>query len=222
MACASRTKLAHLCSSSPTVQIYIQTRERDSTFDDQGKEAARFEQEGVQCFESLRDECVLAFQSFTLPILICGDYSWPSWERQVDAPAANNRLRAGNRLDRAIFAVRCDVVLVPAASNSCSPVVAFIATPLVNSSSPHTYSPQQALFDQPVLSQQLLSRFVNANKPALKALKTRKAWTFGERSIKEGTGLDGLASKNVDEKTATSVLEALFDELAAQNRCVPQ
>lgn len=92
----------------------------------------------------------------------------------------------------------------------------FIATPALNSSTPHVYSSTQALFDQPALSLQLLTKFTAANKAAFKALRTSKEWTFGDRVVKAGTGLDELATKGADEKSATSVLEALFEELAAQ------
>lgn len=95
-------------------------------------------------------------------------------------------------------------------------LLSLTATPILNSSTPHVYSSSQALFGQPALALQLLGKFTSANKAAFKALKTRKAWTFGDRVMKIGTGLDELSTKNVDEKTSTAILEALFDELAAQ------
>lgn len=94
------------------------------------------------------------------------------------------------------------------------------ATPLVNSSTPHVYSSTQALFDQPALSARLLSRFVAANKGALKKIKTSRAWSFGDKEVKQGTGLDELATKNVEDKTATSILGALFEELSKQQSYV--
>lgn len=92
------------------------------------------------------------------------------------------------------------------------------AKPLVDSSTPHSYSAAQAIFHQPDLSTQLLTRFASANKATFKTLTTRKEWTFGERKVAAGKSLDELATKGVEAKTASDVLEALFDELAHQKR----
>jgi len=90
------------------------------------------------------------------------------------------------------------------------------ATPLTDSSTPHVYSTDRALFEQPVLARSLLTTFAAANKDHFKALKTAQAYTFGDREVKAGVSLEELATKNVDDKTAAAVLEAVFDELAAQ------
>lgn len=112
-------------------------------------------------------------------------------------------------------------VTSPLISGTWPPLTLFsAATPVLNSSTPHVYSSAQALFDQPALAQQLLGKFTAANKASFKALKTRKEWLFGDRVVKAGTGLDELSTKGVDEKNSAAVLEALFDELAAQKRCV--
>ncbi|KAI5479188.1 mitochondrial carrier protein [Pseudohyphozyma bogoriensis] len=89
-------------------------------------------------------------------------------------------------------------------------------TPLIDSSTAHAYSDSQKLFLQPTLSSQLLSKFVAANKPAFKAIKTSKAWEFGNVKVAAGKGLDELASKGGDSSISPAVLEALFEELATQ------
>ena len=52
------------------------------------------------------------------------------------------------------------------------------ALPLVNSSTPHSYSQQRALFEQPALAASLLTKFAAANKAAFKALQTTKAVSY--------------------------------------------
>ncbi|BGP39668.1 hypothetical protein JCM10450v2_003638 [Rhodotorula kratochvilovae] len=91
------------------------------------------------------------------------------------------------------------------------------ATPLVNSSTPHAYSQQRALFEQPALAASLLTKFSAANKEAFKALKTSKEHVFGEKKVAEGKTLEELAkAAGGDEKVVTAVFEALMEELAAQ------
>lgn len=96
------------------------------------------------------------------------------------------------------------------------------ATPLVNSSSPHSYSPAQAIFQQPTLASQLLTRFSTANRAAFKALKTSQEWTLGERVVPKGKSLEELilVNKAVDEKNASEILEAVMAELEGQSRSV--
>ena len=93
------------------------------------------------------------------------------------------------------------------------------ATPFVNSSTPHSYSSTQAIFEQPALATQLISKFLATNKAALKKIKSTKAYTFGEQNVSEGSTLDVLCSKASD-RTSTAVLSALLDELAAQTSYV--
>lgn len=93
------------------------------------------------------------------------------------------------------------------------------AVPLVDSSTPHVYSASQALFDQPLLALELLTRFASVNKSAFKTLRTRKERTFGDRTVAVGQTLEELATRGVDDKTSTAVLEAILDELSAQSRC---
>ncbi|GAA5914127.1 hypothetical protein JCM5296_004717 [Sporobolomyces johnsonii] len=91
------------------------------------------------------------------------------------------------------------------------------ATPLVNSSTPHLYSSARNLFDQPVLSASLLTKFSTANKAAFKALKTSQEWAFGERKVAKGKSLEELCkAAGGDEKLVTSVFEAVIEELSAQ------
>lgn len=94
------------------------------------------------------------------------------------------------------------------------------ATPLIDSSTPHAYSALHKLFHQPVLAQQLLSRFAGANRAAFKKLQTSRERIFGERKVAAGTSLEELATRNVGEKSSTAVLEALFEELAEQSTWV--
>ncbi|GAA5855318.1 hypothetical protein JCM8547_009031 [Rhodosporidiobolus lusitaniae] len=95
------------------------------------------------------------------------------------------------------------------------------ATPLVNSSTPHLYSSSRALFDQPLLSSSLLSKFTAANKAAFKALKTSKEHTFGlgenVKKVAKGKSLEDLAKAHGgDEKTVTAVFETVMEELSTQ------
>ncbi|GAA5930504.1 hypothetical protein JCM1841_006561 [Sporobolomyces salmonicolor] len=91
------------------------------------------------------------------------------------------------------------------------------ATPLVNSSTPHLYSSARHLFDQPVLSASLLTKFSTANKAAFKALKTTQEWAFGERKVAQGKPLEELCKvAGGDEKIVTSVFEAVMEELTVQ------
>ncbi|KAK4698316.1 small subunit ribosomal protein S29, partial [Phenoliferia sp. Uapishka_3] len=112
------------------------------------------------------------------------------------------------------------VLLLQGASHALSSgwVVLYLPStaPLVDSSTPHAYSAPQKIFQQPVLAQQLLSRFSAANKVAFKKLKTQQARIFGDRSVAAGASLEELV-RNVDDKTSTPVLEALFDDLAKQS-----
>ncbi|GAA5983046.1 hypothetical protein JCM11641_004705 [Rhodosporidiobolus odoratus] len=91
------------------------------------------------------------------------------------------------------------------------------AAPLVNSSTPHLYSSTRALFEQPALASSLLQKWSSANKSAFKALQTSKEWTFGEKKVAEGKSLEELVKAGGDEKTVTSVFEAVMEELSAQN-----
>ncbi|GAA5940077.1 mitochondrial 37S ribosomal protein mS29 RSM23 [Sporobolomyces koalae] len=92
------------------------------------------------------------------------------------------------------------------------------ATPLVNSSTPHIYSEPRALFDQPVLSAQLLTKLATVNKQAFKEIKTTKAYQFGTApKFPAGKSLEELSKQaNGDDKIVTSVFEALIEELSTQ------
>ncbi|GAA5855882.1 hypothetical protein JCM9279_001156 [Rhodotorula babjevae] len=93
------------------------------------------------------------------------------------------------------------------------------ALPLVNSSTPHTYSQQRALFEQPALAAALLSKFSAANKAAFKALKTTKEHAFGDKKVAQGKTLEDLAkAAGGDDKLTTAVFEAVMEELAAQDQ----
>ncbi|KAL8284256.1 hypothetical protein RQP46_005005 [Phenoliferia psychrophenolica] len=87
---------------------------------------------------------------------------------------------------------------------------------LVDSTTPHAYSAPHKLFHQPVLAQQLISRFAAANKATFKKLKTLRSRTFGEVTVAEGATLEEL-TRNVDEKNSTAVLEALLEDLSQQS-----
>ncbi|GAA5914688.1 hypothetical protein JCM8208_000413 [Rhodotorula glutinis] len=93
------------------------------------------------------------------------------------------------------------------------------ALPLVNSSTPHTYSQQRALFEQPALAANLLSKFSSANKAAFKLLTTTKEHAFGDKKVAQGKTLEDLAkAAGGDDKLTTAVFEAVMEELAAQNQ----
>ncbi|KPV75291.1 uncharacterized protein RHOBADRAFT_43782 [Rhodotorula graminis WP1] len=94
------------------------------------------------------------------------------------------------------------------------------ALPLVNSSTPHTYSQQRALFEQPALASALLSKFAAANKAAFKQLQTTKEHAFGDsKKVAQGKTLEDLAkAAGGDDKLTTAVFEAVMEELAAQNQ----
>lgn len=92
-----------------------------------------------------------------------------------------------------------------------------LAAPLVNSSTPHSYSALSATFHQPLISSNLLSRFSAANTTLLKNLKTTREWQFSnEKVIKSGQTLVELCKAGGDERMSVAVLEALLEELREQ------
>ncbi|KAK4048386.1 hypothetical protein OIO90_005856 [Microbotryomycetes sp. JL221] len=93
------------------------------------------------------------------------------------------------------------------------------ATPFVNSSTPHVYSASLALFEQPTLATQLVSKFVTVNKSLFKKLKTAQTHTIGDKIVAAGASLEALCS-SVSDKTSTIVLTALLEELASQKSYV--
>lgn len=146
-------------------------------------------------------------------------YSGISRQWQVCALAPDARSCSSDGMDHPLPSLRF-VLLSPTfqAPVLTDPPPAPTATPTINSSTPHVYSPTSALFEQPTLALSLLSKFAKANAKAFKGLKTSQEWKFGERTVVKGTTLEALATKGVDEKSAQGVLEALLEELAAQSR----
>ncbi|KAK4334038.1 hypothetical protein RTBOTA2_002769 [Rhodotorula toruloides] len=115
------------------------------------------------------------------------------------------------------------ILLLQAASYAQSKgwVVLYIpeATRLVDSSAPYSYSSNLALFEQPTLALDLLNRWSSGNAEAFKSLKTSKEWAFGDVKVPQGKPLADLARvAGRDEKIPTLVLEAVMEELSAQQQ----
>ncbi|SCZ93135.1 BZ3500_MvSof-1268-A1-R1_Chr6-2g08483 [Microbotryum saponariae] len=90
------------------------------------------------------------------------------------------------------------------------------ATPLVNSSTPHVYSPQRALFDQPQFAAQFLQRIAQTNKTLLTSLKTTQPYEL-TADLPIGTSLYSLITQSSpQDRIAPLLLEALFFELSRQ------
>ncbi|SGZ17619.1 BQ5605_C020g09133 [Microbotryum silenes-dioicae] len=90
------------------------------------------------------------------------------------------------------------------------------ATPLVNSSTPHIYSPQRALFDQPQFAAQFLQRIAQTNKTLLTSLKTTQPYEL-TADLPIGTSLYALIiQSSPQDRSAPLLLEALFFELSRQ------
>ncbi|BGP31648.1 hypothetical protein JCM10296v2_003422 [Rhodotorula toruloides] len=141
------------------------------------------------------------------------------------AQALDEASKASSREMRYLLAgpqgVGKSILLLQAASYAQSKgwVVLYIpeATRLVDSSAPYSYSPNLALFEQPTLALDLLDRWNSGNAEAFKSLKTSKAWAFGDVKVAQGKPLADLAkAAGRDEKIPTLVLEAVMEELSAQ------
>uniref|UniRef100_A0A0K3CJS3 Small ribosomal subunit protein mS29 n=1 Tax=Rhodotorula toruloides TaxID=5286 RepID=A0A0K3CJS3_RHOTO len=84
---------------------------------------------------------------------------------------------------------------------------------------PYSYSSNLALFEQPTLALDLLNRWSSGNAEAFKSLKTSKEWAFGDVKVPQGKPLADLARvAGRDEKIPTLVLEAVMEELSAQQQ----
>ncbi|SDA07269.1 BZ3501_MvSof-1269-A2-R1_Chr6-2g08371 [Microbotryum saponariae] len=92
----------------------------------------------------------------------------------------------------------------------------YSSTPVVNSSTPHVYSPQRALFDQPQFAAQFLQRIAHTNKTLLSSLKTTQPYEF-TADLPIGTSLYSLITQSSpQDRIAPLLLEALFFELSRQ------
>ncbi|SCV67816.1 BQ2448_5427 [Microbotryum intermedium] len=93
------------------------------------------------------------------------------------------------------------------------------ATPLVNSSTSHVYSPQRALFDQPEFAAQFLQRIAQTNKSVLTSLKTTQPYELlADRTLPIGTSLYSIITQSSAQgRSSPLLLEALFYELSQQS-----
>ncbi|KAM0756006.1 hypothetical protein T439DRAFT_344926 [Meredithblackwellia eburnea MCA 4105] len=191
---------------------------------------------------------VNAFKAFTLPKTVQKEFAFvptPSTVLRSSTVSLTKTLDAASshssKDSRLLLAGSPgsgkSILLLQAASYALSQgwIVLYLpsATPLINSSTPHVYSPTTKTFDQPVLSRQMLDRFLAANRATLRKLKTQREYSFGEEARDEqqqqqqqgkkkivvvpmGSGLDELATTNAGEASATEVFKAVLDELSSQ------
>lgn len=97
------------------------------------------------------------------------------------------------------------------------------ATPLVDSSTPHSYSAASKLFHQPLLSSQLLSKFLGANSDSLKKAVLSKDRTVSGKTFaaQKATLAEFISAICKDEKGAAGgMLEAVLEELSTQTQYV--
>ncbi|PWZ01668.1 hypothetical protein BCV70DRAFT_199109 [Testicularia cyperi] len=94
---------------------------------------------------------------------------------------------------------------------------------LINSSTLYTYSSSHQAYVQPEATKDLLDAIAKVNGAALKKIKTTEAATIDGNELAQGTPLDAVIKRGVDESASASarhtVFELVIKTLAQQTEC---